>query len=124
MQIYFIQIISDWRAAYVSLNGNKLSGAPANLDSNSNPVSPSANSKYDLNKQQSLFDWPVCTNCRVGKAEDISKKGDRTKWGFVFSVECDFKEDESKKEIYFVAETDQIGADWVHAVYDARYLVF
>ncbi len=98
-------------------------------------------SNFESSDSSQLFSWLICQGCKVGKADDISKKGDRTKvylfylqimflqfvkmifqWGFVFSVECSQETDDSK-EIYFVTETEEIGANWVQLVYDARHLV-
>eukprot|EP00455_Lapot_gusevi_P052241 TRINITY_DN7932_c0_g3_i2.p1 TRINITY_DN7932_c0_g3~~TRINITY_DN7932_c0_g3_i2.p1 ORF type:complete len:224 (-),score=46.36 TRINITY_DN7932_c0_g3_i2:150-821(-) len=90
----------DWRAAWVTLQDHRLVGVAIE----------------DPTKQ--VLSWSVCVGCQVEKSEDISKKGDRSKWGYVFSLECS----QSGSEMYFVAETDEKGQNWVQKIYDARHL--
>ena len=103
----------DWKASWVTLIGCTLSGIAHGHDDQTLKFAGS---------EPDLFSWPVCSSCKVGKADEISKKGDRAKWGFVFSIDCESQQEiDGRREIYFVAESDAIGANWIQAIYDARF---
>jgi len=92
----------DWKAGWFTLTDHKFVGV----------------SLEDSAKQ--VFNWSVCVGCTVERSEDISKRGDRSKWGYVFCLECA----QNKGEAYFVAETDEKGAKWIQKLFDARSFTY